>query len=238
VTGHCYFLGGHFLFTGEALFKWIRGRQFMSRSNNQRRKLKRVLAVGWISFLILAAIFFVFFFKNLQGKDGKIAISFTSPKYIYEVNSNLDINSLVVSYLSALVACDQNTLQSIVTDPSQFDDMTKWKERANRISGYQNVDCYTVPGLTEDTTIVYACSTLTIPGITSTPKDMMCFYVEEQDGTYRIVNSELSDEVTAYMESIDANEDIQELYQAVNEDIQRCLSEDQAFYDFYQDQIP
>jgi hypothetical protein len=67
---------------------------------------------------------------------------------------------------------------------------------------------------------------------------MMCFYVEEQDGTYRIVNSELSDEVTAYMESIDANEDIQELYQAVNEDIQRCLSEDQAFYDFYQDQIP
>lgn len=201
----------------------------MSQDNTRIKKLKKLLIGGWICFIALAAVFFLFFFRNLP-----IAGNGYSSKYTYETNANLDINALVSSYFSALAACDQASLKNSVTDPSEFDDMTNYQRKAELITGYRNIDCYTVKGYTEGATLVYVVFNPTMSGVNSSPKDIVYFYVVEQNGNYLIDNQELSPEVTDYIASVTEGKDIQELYQMVKEDEDRCLNEDPTYYEFIQ----
>lgn len=201
----------------------------MRQGNNRIQKLKRLLVVGWALFILLAAVFFLFFFKNLPIPSNGV-----DSKYTYETNANLDINALMISYFSGLAACDQSALKECVTDPSEFDDMSDYQQKATMITGYRNIDCYTIPGLTEDATIVYVVFNPTIVGVNSTPKDIYCFYVLYQDGSYKIDNRTLSEEVASYVASVTKWDDVQALYQMVKEDEDRCLAEDPTFYEFTQ----
>lgn len=198
---------------------------------NKKLNLKAVIIAGWIVFILMAVIYFMFFYKKLPvpGNDAGV-----DSKYIYETNENLDINVLIISYLDALEQCDQATLQSLVTDPSEFDDMTSYQKKAEMILEYSNTDCYTVEGNTEDTFIVYAVFRTVIANVESTPMDILEFYVVKTDSGYLIDNTEHDAETQAYIEEIRYHEDIQKLYETVHEDEKRCLEEDETYYEFYQ----
>ncbi len=198
---------------------------------NKKLNLKAVIIAGWIVFILMAVIYFMFFYKKLPvpGNDADV-----DSKYIYETNENLDINVLIISYLDALEQCDQATLQSLVTDPSEFDDMTSYQKKAEMILEYSNTDCYTVEGNTEDTFIVYAVFRTVIANVESTPMDILEFYVVKTDSGYLIDNTEHDAETQAYIEEIRYHEDIQKLYETVYEDEKRCLEEDETYYEFYQ----
>ena len=198
---------------------------------NKKLNLKAVIIAGWIVFILMAVIYFMFFYKKLPvpGNDAGV-----DSKYIYETNEKLAINVLIISYLDALEQCDQATLQSLVTDPSEFDDMTSYQKKAEMILEYSNTDCYTVEGNTEDTFIVYAVFRTVIANVESTPMDILEFYVVKTDSGYLIDNTEHDAETQAYIEEIRYHEDIQKLYETVHEDEKRCLEEDETYYEFYQ----
>ena len=68
----------------------------------------------------------MFYFKDfLPTKENKeLTVVTESEKNLeYQINSDVRINSLMSEYYSALVVCDQSKLQSLVVDPSQFDNM-------------------------------------------------------------------------------------------------------------------
>ena len=139
----------------------------MSKKGSKEKKgvAGLLLFLGWMIFVLLAVVFYFYFFSDLDlkmfNKDKATQTDATQEEpagFSYETNANLDINSLIIEYYAALAVCDQNKLKSVVTDPSQFDDMTVYQQRSAVIKAYSNVNCYTMPGYTEDATLVYVTS--------------------------------------------------------------------------------
>lgn len=156
----------------------------MSKKGSKEKKgvSGLLLFLGWMIFVLLAVVFYFYFFSDLDlkmfNKDKATQTDATQEEpagFSYETNANLDINSLIIEYYAALAVCDQNKLKSVVTDPSQFDDMTVYQQRSAVIKAYSNVNCYTMPGYTEDATLVYVTSNLSLANITSVPLNINRF---------------------------------------------------------------
>lgn len=214
----------------------------MSKKDTKKKKgiAGLMLFLGWMIFILLAVVFYFYFFSDLDlkiwNKDKATntdAVENEQTGFGYETNANLDINSLIVEYYAALAVCDQSRLQSLVTDPSQFDDMTTYQQRATVIKSYANVNCYTLPGYTEDATLVYVTSNLSLANITSVPLNINQFYVLKTADGYKIDNSEHSQEVKDYIDTQNKTSDIQNLYKAVQDNVNSCIASDSAFADFY-----
>ena len=214
----------------------------MSKKGSKEKKgvAGLLLFLGWMIFVLLAVVFYFYFFSDLDlkmfNKDKATQTDATQEEpagFSYETNANLDINSLIIEYYAALAVCDQNKLKSVVTDPSQFDDMTVYQQRSAVIKAYSNVNCYTMPGYTEDATLVYVTSTLSLANITSVPLNINRFYVLKTADGYKIDNSALSQEVTNYIETQSQSNDIQNLYRAVQDNVNSCIANDSAFAEFY-----
>jgi hypothetical protein len=155
------------------------------------------------------------------------------PEIIYQENAIADINKLFLDYYKAMVDCDQDTLKASVTDSSIYDDMTGTMQKAMLYVGYDNIDCYTVPGGSAQEYVVYVICNLTIAGVNSKPLDITSYYVVKTDDGYKIDNGVLNVEVTDFMSQTNADESIQALYQLVMEDTNYCIENDQTFADFY-----
>lgn len=214
----------------------------MSKKGSKEKKgvSGLLLFLGWMIFVLLAVVFYFYFFSDLDlnmfNKDKATQTDATQEEpagFSYETNANLDINSLIIEYYAALAVCDQNKLKSVVTDPSQFDDMTVYQQRSAVIKAYSNVNCYTMPGYTEDATLVYVTSNLSLANITSVPLNINRFYVLNTADGYKIDNSALSQEVTNYIETQSQSNDIQNLYRAVQDNVNSCIANDSAFAEFY-----
>lgn len=214
----------------------------MSKKGSKEKKgvAGLLLFLGWMIFVLLAVVFYFYFFSDLDlkmfNKDKATQTDATQEEpagFSYETNANLDINSLIIEYYAALAVCDQNKLKSVVTDPSQFDDMTVYQQRSAVIKAYSNVNCYTMPGYTEDATLVYVTSNLSLANITSVPLNINRFYVLKTADGYKIDNSALSQEVTNYIETQSQSNDIQNLYRAVQDNVNSCTANDSAFAEFY-----
>lgn len=214
----------------------------MSKKGTKEKKgiAGLMLFLGWMIFILLAVVFYFYFFSDLDlkifNKDKATNTDATQNEQVgftYETNANLDINSLIIEYYAALAVCDQDKLKSFVTDPTQFDDMTIYQQRANVIKAYSNVNCYTLPGYTEDATLVYVTSNLSLANITSVPLNINQFYVVKSADGYKIDNSAHSQEVIDYIDTQNRSTDIQNLYKAVQDNVNSCIANDSSFADFY-----
>lgn len=206
-----------------------------------------LLLFGWLIFLLLVLVFYFYFMdkiniNELLGKETTVATTegpvSDNPeefetKYSYKTNANLDINSLMIEYYAALAVCDQAKLITLVTDPSVYNDMTAHEQKSQIITHYSNINCYTVPGNTEDSTILYVTCNINIAGVESAPMNISQFYIVKTAEGYKINNSVLDPTTTAYIEEVSASEDIQELYRNVKANIDGCLQQDPTFAEFY-----
>ena len=207
------------------------------------------LVFGWLVFILLALIFFFYFKDDLKlpgflnfGKEQVTEAEVTEQQgstLTYQTNANLDINSLIIEYYTALAICDQKKLQNIVTDPTQFDDMSPYEKIALKITNYTNINCYTLPGVDENGTVCYATCNLSIKDVSSAPLNISRFYIVKQaDGSYKIDNTSPSGELASYLDgTCDANADIQALYKSVNDNIKACVDGDASFASFYNEYI-
>ena len=189
-----------------------------------------MLIIIWVLFLGVMAVFGIYVYK----KKDKVADDLgMTTRFSYQTNANQDINALIITYLNALASSDQDILKACVTKPDVFNDMANIQSQSKIITSYSNINCYTVDGLDENSTLVYAVSNISITGIEVTPLDMLGpFYVVKKDGHYLIDNGQLSDEVNKFISKANKDNDIQELYQMVKDDEDAKAAQDPAFKDF------
>lgn len=208
-----------------------------------KKKLEKGMIIflvvsAWIFFGLLVTVFYFFFFDKLPGhKDNGdnevVASGDASSVFIYKTNANMEINALISDYYSGIVSCDQQLLKSIVTNPEMFDDMTEYEKTSKKITGYTNINCYSVSGYSQDATLVYVTSNVILSGIQSTPMDIKKFYVKFDGVNYMIFNGSFSAEELAYIEKIQAEPDIQNLYMNVLDNLNYCLETDPSLKELY-----
>lgn len=194
--------------------------------------------------MILLGVYVYLFFINktiisedVTGRDNTVNIDIPAGAN-YSLCNIDEINQLIGNYLLARTKADQATLQRLVTDPEEFNDMTSVEIAAQYITAYGRTTCYMVPGYTSDSYIIYELSNLTIKDVNSNPLDIRSFYVTKQDdGSYKINNSSLSDEEQAYINDIGASDFIQDIYKHVKENNDYLSKHDSTlkkFQDMYE----
>lgn len=198
-----------------------------------------VLIIAWIVFAVLCASYvYVFFIRKdkeekVPGKDNTVVLEIPDGANYSRCEID-EINRLINNYLLARVKCNQETLKTLVTDPSRFDDMTVLEQAAEYIIGYDETTCYIADGYDENGYIVIELSYLKISNVQSEPLDIMSFYVvKDENGGYKIDNSELSSEVSNYISGVKATQNIQDIYIHVKENNDYLLNTDTTFADFY-----
>ncbi len=210
----------------------------MKRENQENSSAGILLGIAWILFAVLCALYvYVFFIKKPQeipGKNNTVKLEIPEGANYHLCDIN-EIDQLILDFLNARANCDQQVLQSLVTDPSQFDDMSNLKMIFSEYAkGYRNTTCYLADGYDENGYIVIELSNLELMDISSRPLDVMSFYVIRlADGSYKIDNSAHSAEVEAYIADMTATKDIQDIYIHVKEQNDYLLKTDTAFAELY-----
>ena len=170
----------------------------------------------------------------MQEKKEKTTEEVVSTEYIYQVNENQEINTLIGDYYKAIVDCDLEAYKLTLTEPELVTDMVVYERKKELIYDYTNINVYTIPGLNQDEYIAYVTYNLQIAEVESTPIDIQSYYIVLQDGKLKIENRQFSDEITGYMNEKLGETDIQNLYKTAHDDTVRCLEEDPTFAEFYE----
>lgn len=214
------------------------------RRGRQKRGMitRGLLCVLWAVWVLLAGAYVYFLFINdslwtvdVTGRDNTVTIDIPEGAN-YSLCRVDDINQLIDSYLLARAKVDVDTLRRLVTDPSEFDNTAGIELTAEYITAYTMTTCYMVPGCSDGSYIIYELSNLTIKDVSSTPLDVKSFYVTRQsDGSYKINNSQLSDDEMAYIESMNETSDVQGIYEHAKERNDYLLRTDAEFNAFYTD---
>ena len=204
----------------------------MAKNRKQEVKIKKMLLLVWTVFIMALISLGVIAYNKRDTVKEDLDMSF-STRFSYQTNANPDINALIITYLSAMSSSDQATLQSCVVDPTQYDNMSTVQSQSKVITAYKNINCYTVEGMDENSTVVYAIANISIVNVESTPLDILGpYYVVKKDGHYLIDNTMLSQEVSDYIGKLNRTSDIQDLYKMVKDDEDKKAEQDPAFKEF------
>lgn len=205
-------------------------------------------AIAWGIFLVLLLLFILIgkpFAKkdgdNTSGGIGKAGTSdsieqSSNEDYIpFEHNEHPDVNAFVESYLNALTSCDINMLNSMVADASEFN-IDKLTRRQEYIVKESNPECYTKPGVTEGSYVVYVVVNSQIKGVSVQPLSLYFFYlVPNENGGYIFNNIYNTDpDIDAYMNKIERDPDVVELYARVNKNNDESVKNDESLRQFYE----
>lgn len=223
----------------EDLETYTNDRRFERKRYSVHGPKGKTLAMLWALFVVLLCGYVYIFHINttifaddITGRDNTVNIDIPAGAN-YSLCTIDEINQLVNNYLLARTNADQTTLRRLVADPSEFDDMKSIEIAAQYIKAYNRTTCYMVPGANAGEYIIYALSNLTIKDVNSEPLDIRSFYVAKQtDGSYKIDNSQLSDDVNKYIQDVTASKYIQDMYKYVKENTDYLLKHDDTFKKF------
>lgn len=200
------------------------------------------LVTAWTVF-VLAVLLFVLIGKPFGKKDGVPSSAGSgeqtgsNEEYVaFERNEYPEVNSFVENYMKALTSGDMNVLSTMVVDPSQFADGERMQKRMELVLNYSNIDCYTKPGLTEGSYIVYAVMNTQIPDVDVQPLSLHQFYlIPNEFGGFLHNNIASTDvEIEAYMNQVDRDPDVVELYERVDKNNEESAQADESLRAFYE----
>lgn len=206
-------------------------------------KLK--LALGWSVFILccILACFFIEipFAKKDKTKtdkevvlDEKVDVDEEHETIVpYEKDADKDLNAFIKQYFEAITKCDNDVLQDMVSDPTEYDSDESLKKKAEFITGYDNITVYTKEGLEQESYVAFVVTNLTINGVNSSPYDIMTLYIVNGARGYLVNNSELSEEEKQYIEKVKGDEDIQEIYRSVEKKNEELKEKDSSLQEFY-----
>ena len=208
-------------------------------------KLKLVL--GWSVFLLCAVLAYVFVgfpFLNVGGAtkvDKKDVLSQkvdTKNEHDtivpYEKDVDKELNAFIGDYFKAITSCDNEKLQDMVTDSSEYSNNESLKKKAEFITGYDNITVYTKEGLEEGSYVAFVVSNLTIAGVNSSPYDISTLYIVTGSQGFRIQNGTLPDEISKYIEKVKGDKDIQKIYKSVEKKNEALKEKDSSLQQFYE----
>lgn len=145
------------------------------------------------------------------------------------------INELVKKYMSAKVACDYETLRTLVNDTSVIDE-DDLRAKSEYIEDYRNIVCYTLNGPTEDTFIVYAYEDLKILNVNTLAPGMTRLYIKlDESGNPYIYLGAIDDDTQKFIEETTKNQAVIDIISSVNKKLEEAETKDEELKKFIEE---
>ena len=227
------------------------GRSRKSGTDWELRRYVMLLAVAVLLILIGAVAMFSGKITDILGKkdalsagmvdtdDSGMVIEPDTKEYIQDFGGSIltengepGITELMNSYFQAISDCDMDTFMKLFTsqDTSEKERYQKeFEEQKQYISGYQNIKCYTTPGLRDGEMAAYVYYEILYTGVeTPAPSLVRIYAVQTDDGSWKIDDGEMSEELTQYFEELSVNEDVRLLSKQTDEAMDAAMEQDEA----------
>lgn len=149
-----------------------------------------------------------------------------------EKNTNEEITTLVTTYLNASVAADLDTLKTVLSEAEQVtkEELQRWYEYVEEI---QNIECYTLPGLDEDSYIVYVYYDMKIVDIDTHAPGLIQLYVcKAENDNYVILINQVDETIQEARNEALERKDVKELIATVNTKLNEAVTKDEKLKAF------
>ena len=159
-------------------------------------------------------------------------------QYELQENAYPEINQLLGDYFQAKVDQDPEALYRVFgkTDMSDVEERRQELEyEARFIQDYEDITCYTKPGMTEDSYVVYVTFKVKYKRTdTLAPGLLWCYVVKNGDSGYIIRENVLGDEAD-YVARMNQTEDVKLLSSQINQQLREALESDTILASYYQE---
>ena len=147
-----------------------------------------------------------------------------------------EITALMEAYCEAKTDCDAEAMYALYgkTDMTGVEELRqRMQYRAKYVQSIENVDCYTLPGMEDNTYVVYVTADIRFQ-VTETlaPTIMWCYVRMEEDGTYHIVEN-ITAEEAEYAAKAEQSEPVRRLAAQVNDELEVAVSADSRLASAY-----
>lgn len=149
------------------------------------------------------------------------------------LDEDSEIYSLISNYYIAISACDIDSLQTYLDD---IGDITEDSLEAlsSYIESYENLECYTKPGLNDGEYVVYVYYELKILNIETLAPGADTLYVISDGDSYLIHNYVTTGEIYEYIVSVSSEDDVLEFFEDVDSKLASACASDDDLNDFYE----
>lgn len=177
--------------------------------------------------------------KESIASAAELILEPDNQEYIYDFGTSIlakdevpEINQLMEQYFMSISDCDMATFLHLFTSQDMSEEdyfRQEFEQQRQYIEGYQNISCYTVPGLQENELVAYVYYEIRYIGVeTAAPSLVRIYAVKGEDGTYQIYDQEMSEELNAYLEQLAVNEDVRLLSMQVDQKMEEAMEADPA----------
>ena len=167
---------------------------------------------------------------NLEEKS-EVTSSLTLSSEPLEENVYEDVNELMRSFYTALADGDMDTVTAL-KDYNDDTEIITYQEKSEFIESYDNLNCYTKPGLEENSYFVYVSYDVKIKDIETKAPGLTAFYVyTAEDGSLKI-DGNREENVTAAFKLVTNQDDVVDLYKKIDVNYKEAIASDEALNSF------
>ncbi len=149
-----------------------------------------------------------------------------------KLNDNPELNNLVKTYYSAMLDTDEDTLSSIVTDPSVIN-IEVINKKLEYISNIHNIVCYTKPGVNEGDYVVYVAYDMEIASIDTYGPSLDYLYITSINDKLYVKTGVLDEKIQTLRNEYFNTQEVKDLLKSVNQALTEACKSDQALQEFF-----
>lgn len=151
-----------------------------------------------------------------------------------EENAYNNVNELMNTFYKALADGDMETVRA-VKDYNDDKEIITYEKKSEFIEFYDTINCYTKPGLSENTYFVYVTYAVKIQDIETKAPGLNAWYVyTAEDGTLKI-DGDTEENIKAAFKLVTSQDDVVDLYNKIDVSYKEAVAADEALSVFLEE---
>lgn len=149
-------------------------------------------------------------------------------------NAYTNVNELMQAFCTAMADGDMDTVQAI-KDYNTDKEIVTYKEKSAFIERYDNINCYTKPGVEENSYFVYVTYDVKFKDIETKAPGLNAFYVyTSEDGSLKI-DGDTEESIKAAFKLVTSQDDVVDLYNKINVSYNEATASDETLSQFMEE---
>jgi uncharacterized protein YgiM (DUF1202 family) len=200
--------------------------------------VKIIVPVAACAVVIAAIVSYVGTRKNSANsvavsgiEDSEVGSTLVLSDEPLEENAYSDINELMQEFYQALADGDMDTVRTL-RDYNDDTEILQYEKKSEFIESYDNITCYTKPGLDDSSYFVYVSYEVKVENIDTKAPGLNAFFVYTNDEGRLVIDGNMEDDVTAAFKLVTNQDDVVDLYNRVDVSYNEAIASDEELDSF------